>query len=101
MSNKKGDGKDTFLRAVDNKQIKKDKTVDVPEMIKEEQPKPSLHPIGWGSSVDQEAFNNRWNKQIEDSKQPTQPVKDEQKLSDVFDEIASQKNDRDPDRGRE
>ena len=101
MSNKKGDGKDTFYRAVNNKQIKKEKAVDVPEMIKKDQPKHVLRPKGMGSGVDREAFNERWNKQIQESKPATQTVKGEQKLNDIFDQISNQKNDRDPDRGRE
>ena len=101
MSNKKGDGKDTFLRAVNNKQIKKDKTVNVPEMIKKEQPKPVLRPKGWDGLVDQELFDQKWNKQIQTYKPPEKAVKSKQKLNDIFDQISNQKNNRDPDRGRE
>ena len=101
MSNKKGDGKDTFSRAVKNEQIKKDKTIDVPEMVKNDQPKPVLRPKGWDGLVNQELFDQKWNKQIQSYKPPEKAVKGEQNLNDIFDQISNQKNNRDPDRGRE
>lgn len=101
MSNKKGDGKSSFTRAVKNEQIKKDKTVDVPDMIKKDQPKLVLRPRGWDGLVDKELFDEKWNKQVQSYKPKEQIAKSSSKLSDVFDQITDRRNKRDQSRGRE
>ncbi|VAW44566.1 hypothetical protein MNBD_GAMMA03-676 [hydrothermal vent metagenome] len=101
MSNKKGDGKSSFTRAVKNEQIEKGKTIDVPEMIKKDQPNMVLRPRGWDGLVDQEIFDEKWNKQIQKYSPNVQVPKGSSKLSDVFDQITDRRNKRDQDRGRE
>lgn len=105
MSNKKGDGKEIFSHAVNNEQDKnnnlsEDKTLDVPDMIKKDQPKHILRPRGWDGLVDRELFEEKWNKQVQSYKPKEQIAKSSSKLSDVFDQITDRRNTRDQDRGR-
>lgn len=106
MSNKKGDAKKSFDSAVNNeqdknKQLPEGKTLDVPDMIKKDQPKLVLRPRGWDGLVDQELFDEKWNKQIQSYKPPAQTPKGSSRLNDVFAQITDRRNKRDQDRGRE